>query len=289
MSTQQNNPTVSSRSYGGVKAWLYNNYVHDRNTTATVNDVPPAILSRTQFDQTHLAPMPANFTLASVPRQLKEPSLSTESETKSDSIIPPQTTAVEFSDEISGPEGSIRRANSASSSDDYSIFDPETEEVWYTRVRGLSFSSAYEETRLQNAALEGYNADIEDNDFTDSEAGSLVSDESSPASTTETSWSDSQDEESRFVSPNTIVKKIESGPHIRAWTKHMDHKHARERQVAWTCAAWAFRRADESKGRYTVWKGKLRTLRDRQEEAREALDRGIETWRAFDAALEAAL
>jgi hypothetical protein len=69
----------------------------------------------------------------------------------------------------------------------------------------------------------------------------------------------------------------------------MDHKHARERQVAWTCAAWAFRRADESKGRYTVWKGKLRTLRDRQEEAREALDRGIETWRAFDAALEAAL
>jgi hypothetical protein len=231
--------------------------------------------------------MVAGFTLASVPRQLKESSLSIESETQSGAILPPQINAIEFPDEISGSEGSMQHAHSDSSSDDYSIFDPETKEVWYTRVRGPSFSSAYEETRLQNAALEGYNADIEDNDFTDSEAGSMVSDESSPASTTGTSWSDSQDDETRFVASKT--KKIESGPHILAWTKQMDHTHARERQVAWTCAAWAFRRADESKGRYAVQKGKLRTLRDRQEEDREALFQDIDTWCSFDAALEAAL
>jgi hypothetical protein len=295
MSTQQSILTVSSSSHGGVKAWLYNNYVHDKNAAATGNDIPPSLLSLAQFDRTHLAPMVAGFTLASVPRQLKEPSLSTESEAQSGAILPPQTNATNLSDEISGPEGSMQHAHSESSSDDYSMFDPETEEVWYIRVRGLSFSSAYEETRLENSALEGYNADVEDNDFTDSEAGSLVSDESSPASTTETSWSDSQDDETgRKCAGSTppskrIVNKIEAGPIIRAWTKQMDHKHARERQIAWTCAAWAFRWADESKGCYAVLKGRLRTLRDRQEEVREALVRDIETWRAFDAALEAAL
>ena len=84
-------------------------------------------------------------------------------------------------------------------------------------------------------------------------------------------------------------KKIEFGPVVRALTKKMDHSHARERQVAWTCAAWAFRRVDDSLEGYAVMKGQLDMLYDRQMEAREALVRDIEEWRAFDAALEPVL
>ena len=72
-------------------------------------------------------------------------------------------------------------------------------------------------------------------------------------------------------------------------TKKMDHSHARERQVAWTCAAWAFRRVDDSLEGYAVLKGQLDMLYDRQMEAREALVKDIEEWRAYGAALELVL
>jgi len=181
----------------------------------------------------------------------------------------------------------MQDAQSEPSSDDYSMFDPEAE-IWYARVRGLSFSSAYEEARLENAALEGYNADSEDNGLTDSQPPS-VSDDSAVDSAMETTWSDFQDDKAEVLAgtppSKTIANKIESGPLIRAWTKQMDHRHARERQVAWTCVAWAFRRANESKECYAVSKGKLTMLRDRQTEAREALVKDIDEWRACDAAL----
>jgi hypothetical protein len=118
----------------------------------------------------------------------------------------------------------------------------------------------------------------------------LIPDEITVPSTTETSWIDSQDEEdeeARFV--ETTAKKIEFEPVVRALTKKMNHSHARERQVAWTCAAWAFRRVDDSLEGYAVMKGQLDMLYDRQMEAREALVRDNEEWRAFDAALEPVL
>jgi hypothetical protein len=324
MSTQDNDATISSSGYGGVKAWLYNNYVHDKNAAAaaSAHDAPPALLSRTQFDRIHLAPMEAGLALASVPRQLKlQVSLQSESsDEQSAAALQPPTNANNFSNEIPGAEGSIQYARFESSKDDYSIFNPEA--GWYTRVRGLSFSSAYEEARLENLELEGYNADVEDNDLTSSEISS-VSDEFTAPSTTESSWSDSQDDEAEWFAfridgiashhheqmsilddraahlswgksigrtppSKTMAKKIESGPHIRTWTKQMNLTHSRERQVAWTCAAWAFRRADESKECYAVLKGKLAMLHDKQKEAREALVKDIETWRAHDADLEAA-
>jgi hypothetical protein len=86
----------------------------------------------------------------------------------------------------------------------------------------------------------------------------------------------------------TMVEKIEFGPQIRAWAKRMDRMHARERRIAWTCAAWAFRRVDESKECYAVLKVGLNMLHERQREDREALVRDIEARRASDAESEAA-
>jgi hypothetical protein len=293
MATQQNIPTVSSSDYGRVKAWLYNNYVHDESAAAatTTNDDLPSLLSRPQFDRIHLSPMIAGFTLAPAPGQLKEDSShSSESEDQS-AALPPQNTVSESSDEISGSEGSVQHAQPEPCSNDSSMFDPETAPR-YTRARGLSFCSAYQEARRENAALEGYNADVESNadTLTDSEERSLIPDETTVPSTTETSWIDSQDEEdeeARFV--ETTTKKIEFEPVVRALTKKMNHSHARERQVAWTCAAWAFRRVDDSLEGYAVLKGQLDMLYDRQMEAREALVKDIEEWRAYGAALELVL
>ena len=170
-------------------------------------------------------------------------------------------------------------ARSEPSSDNASMLDETAPR--YTRARGLSFCSAYQEARRENAALEGYNADVESNadTLTDSEERSLIPDESAGTSATETSWPDSQDEEdeeARFVV-------------VRALTKKMDHSHARERQVAWTCAAWAFRGVDDSLEGYAVLKGRLDMLYDRQMEAREGLVKDIEEWRAYGAALELVL
>jgi hypothetical protein len=86
----------------------------------------------------------------------------------------------------------------------------------------------------------------------------------------------------------TMVEKIESCPRIRAWAKQMDHRHACERQTAWTCAAWAFRNPDDSGECYAVLKGKLNMLHERQREDREVLVRDFETRRASDAEMEAA-
>jgi hypothetical protein len=66
-----------------------------------------------------------------------------------------------------------------------------------------------------------------------------------------------------------------------------DDLHARERQIAWACAAWAFRRADESKECYAVLKGELNMLHERQREDTEALVRDVEARRASDAESEA--
>jgi hypothetical protein len=115
--------------------------------------------------------------------------------------------------------------------------------------------------------LEGYQADIEDNDLPDSDQSSDP-DDSTAASTTDTTESDSEDEDEseRFASriddithyhqekmavleeraarlsvrtstramppTNTRAKPIERGPIVRAWTKKMDHVHARERPLA---------------------------------------------------------
>jgi hypothetical protein len=325
MPTQQDIPTVSSSSYGGVKAWLYNNYVDVENAAAatTSNDAPPALLSRAQFDRIHLKPMIAGFAQASLPRQLKEPSLASESEVQSGVILlspiknncPPS--------EILDPMGSVQYAHSECSSDDYYMIDSGAELGCYARVRGLSFCSAYEEARLESAALEGYNADVEDN------ADSLAEDskEEQKSSATETTWSDPdsdfQDDEADVIASRidnstayhrsemdflderaarisaeklaavpppskTMVEKIESCPRIRAWAKQMDHRHACERQTAWTCAAWAFRNPDDSGECYAVLKGKLNMLHERQREDREVLVRDFETRRASDAEMEAA-
>jgi hypothetical protein len=292
MATQQNIPSVSSSDYGRVKAWLYNNYVHDENAAAatTANEHLPSLLSRAQFDRVHLKPMIAGFTLAPAPGQLKEDSShSSESEDQS-AALPPQSTVSESPDEISGSEGSMLHARSEPSSDNASMLDETTPR--YTRARGLSSCSAHQEARRENAALEGYNADVESNadTLTDSEERSLIPDESTGTSATETSWPDSQDEEdeeARFVVAKP--KKIEFGPVNRALTKQMDHSHARERQVAWTCAAWTFRGVDDSLEGYAVLKGQLDMLYDRQMEAREALVKDIGEWRAYGAALELVL
>ena len=234
--------------------------------------------------------MIAGFTLAPAPGQLKEDSShSSESEDQS-AALPPQSTVSESPDEISGSEGSMLQARSEPSSDNASMLDETAPR--YTRARGLSFCSAYQEARRENAALEGYNADVESNadTLTDSEERSLIPDESAGTSATETSWPDSQDEEdedARFVVAKP--KKIEFGPVVRALTKKMDHSHARERQVAWTCAAWAFRGVDDSLEGYAVLKGRLDMLYDRQMEAREGLVKDIEEWRAYGAALELVL
>ena len=159
MATQQNIPNVSSSDYGRVKAWLYNNYVHDENAAAatTANERLPSLLSRAQFDRVHLKPMIAGFTLAPAPGQLKEDSShSSESEDQS-AALPPQSTVSESPDEISGSEGSMLQARSEPSSDNASMLDETAPR--YTRARGLSFCSAYQEARRENAALEGYNAD----------------------------------------------------------------------------------------------------------------------------------
>ena len=393
MSTQQDIPTVSSSSYGGVKAWLYNNYVDVENAAAaadaTSNDAPPALLSRAQFDRIHLKPMIAGFAQASLPRQLKEPrsiagvvtpeaaaysilgmgaradvnerltarlledegvdcsgntkrrgiraisveipSLASESEVQSgvDLLSPIQDNYPPS--EILDPMGSVQYAHSECSSDDYYMIDSGAELGCYALVHGLSFCSAYEEARLENAALEGYNADVEDN--ADSLAGESKEEQKFSASdgikvsaTTETTWSDPdsdfQDDEADFIASRidnstayhrsemdflderavrilaeklaampppskTMVEKIESGPQIRAWAKQMDRMHARERQTAWDCAAWALQIPDESRECYAVLKGKFNTLHERQREDREAILGNIETRRASDAEMEA--
>jgi hypothetical protein len=177
MSTQQNVPTVSSSTYGGVKAWLYNNYVDVENAAAakaatTSNDAPPALLSRAQFDRIHLKPMIAGFAQTSLPRHLEEPFLAaSETEVQSGVILLSPIKNNHPTTEIFDPMGSVQYARSECSSDDYYMIDSGAELGWYARVRGLSFCSAYEETRfenaaLENAALEGYNADVEDNSDT---------------------------------------------------------------------------------------------------------------------------
>ena len=325
MSTQQDAPAVSSSSYGGVRSWLYNNYVHDMNAAAaTTSGDPPPLLSRAKFDRIHLAPMVAGFPLAAVPSPPKVHSPSSEFEAQSGVIRLPQHDDNDLPDEIFHPEGSLRHAHSECSSDDYYMIDSGTELGWYARVRGSSFCTAYEGARLENAELEGYNADVEDNaDSLLSSEQSLVSFELSGTSTTESTWSDS-DSDSDFIASRidsitayhrsemaylkeraaclsgenltatpppskTMAKKIESGPHIRASTKQMDHTHARERQIAWTGAAWAFREADDSKESYAVLKGKLNLLHERQREARKALVRDVETAYAYDLMLEDAV
>jgi hypothetical protein len=350
MSTQQDAPAVSSSSYRGVKSWLYNNYVHDMNAAAaTTSGYPPPLLSRAKFDRIHLAPMIAGFaSAAAIPRPPKVRSPSSESEAPSGAIRLSQhnDSDGDIPDEVFNPKGSLQFAYSECSSDDYYMIDSGAELGWYARVRGSSFCTAYEETRLENAALEGYNADVEDNadsllsserssalegynanvednaDSLLSSGRSLVSVELSGTSTTETTWSDS-DSDSDFIASRidnitayqqsemahlkeraartsqensiampppskTMARNLESGPHGRAWTKQMDHTHARERQTAWACAAWAFREADDSKESYAVLKGKLNMLHDRQREAREALVKDIETACAYDSAVEVA-
>lgn len=321
MSTQQDAPAVSSSSYRRVKSWLYNNYVHDMNAAAaTTSGDPPPLLSRAKFDRIHLAPMIAGFaSAAAIPRPPKVRSPSSESEAPSGVIRLSQhdDRDGDIPDEIFNPERSLQFAYSECSSDDYYMVDSGAELGWYARVRGSSFCTAYEEACLENAALEGYNADVEDNaDSLLSSERSLVSVELSGTSTTETTWSDSDfiasridnitayhrsemahlkeraartPQENSIAMPppsKTMAKNRESGPHGRAWTKQMDHTHARERQTAWACAAWAFREADDSKESYAVLKGKLNMLHDRQREAREALVKDIETACAYDSAVE---
>lgn len=196
MSTQQNVPTISSSSDGGVKAWLYNNYVHDMNAAAAITSGDPLpLLSRPKFDRIHLAPMIAGFaSAAAIPRPPKVHSPSSESEAPSGAICLSQhnDSDGDIPDEIFNPEGSLQFAYSERSSDDYYMIDSGAELGWYARVRGSSFCTACEETRLENAALEGYNADVEDNaDSLLSPERSLVSVELSGTSTTETTWSDS--------------------------------------------------------------------------------------------------
>jgi hypothetical protein len=157
MSTQQNVPTVSSSTYGGVKAWLYNNYVDVENAAAakaatTSNDAPPALLSRAQFDRIYLKPMIAGFAQTSLPRHLEEPFLAaSETEVQSGVILLSQIKTNHPPTEILEPMGSVQYARSECSSDDYYMIDSGAELGWYARVRGLS------------SALEGYNADVEDN------------------------------------------------------------------------------------------------------------------------------
>jgi hypothetical protein len=306
---------------------MYNNYVHDMNAAAaTTSGDPPPLLSRAKFDRIHLAPMIAGFaSAAAIPRPPKVRSPSSESEAPSGAIRLSQHNDYDndLPVESFDPEGSMRYVHSECSSDDYYMIDSGTELGWYARVRGSSFCTAYEDARLENAALEGYNADVEDNaDSLLSSERSSVSDESAGTSTTETTWSD-YDSDSDFIASRidnitahhrsemaylkeraaglseeklaampppskTMVDKIESGPHIRAWTKQMDQSHARERQIAWACAAWAFREADGFKGSYAVLKGKLNMLHDRQRGAREALVKDIETACACDSAVEVA-
>jgi hypothetical protein len=326
MSTQQNVPTISSSSDGGVKAWLYDNYVHGMNAAATTSGDRLPLLSRPKFDRIHLAPMIAGFaSAAAIPRPPKVRSPSSESEAPSGAIRLSQHNDYDndLPVESFNPEGSMRYAHSECSSDDYYMIDSGAELGWYARVRDSSFCTAYEEARLENAALEGYNADVEGNaDSLLSSERSLVSIELSGTSTTETTWSDS-DSDSDFIASRidsitayhrsemaylkeraarisgdklaamppqskTMVKSLESGLHGRAWTKQMDHSHARERQIAWACAAWAFREADDSKESYAVLKGKLNMLHDRQSEVRGALVKDIETACAYDSAVEVA-
>jgi hypothetical protein len=330
---------------------MYNNYVHDMNAAAatTTSGDPPPLLSRAKFDRIHLAPMIAGFaSAAAIPRPPKVRSPSSESEAPSGAIRLSQHNDYDndLPVESFDPEGSMRYVHSECSSDDYYMIDSGAELGWYARVRGSSFCTAYEDARLENAALEGYNADVEDNadsllsserssalegynadveanaDSLLSSERSLVSVELSGTSTTETTWSDSDSDSDLIASridnitayhrsemahleeraartsqgnsiampppSKTMAKNLESGPHGRAWTKQMDHTHARERQTAWACAAWAFREADDSKESYAVLKGKLNMLHDRQREAREALVKDIETACAYDSAVEVA-
>lgn len=152
----------------------------------------------------------------------------------------------------------MQHAQSEQSDDDCSLTDNDS--GWYTLVRGLSFASAYEAARLEQMQLE-------DNDLPDSDQSSDP-DDSTAASTTDTTESDSEDEgeserfafriadithhhqeeiavleecaarlsvrtSTRAMPPtNTRAKPIERGPIVRAWTKKMDHVHARERQIA---------------------------------------------------------
>jgi hypothetical protein len=108
--------------------------------------------------------MIAGFAQTSLPRHLEELVLAaSETEVQSGVILLSQIKTNHPPTEILEPMGSVQYARSECSSDDYYMIDSGAELGWYARVRGLSFCSAYEETRLESAALEGYNADVEDN------------------------------------------------------------------------------------------------------------------------------
>ena len=183
---------------------------------------------------------------------------------------------------------------------------------WYKRLRALSYSSDYEAACLELARAQGYDADIEDNDLKDSK-GSLVSDGT-------TTWSDSQEnsdgseiaseitgitrhhreqmdisnERADRLSRETLSQEtpsdtrmttsspVESDPVIRAWTKEMDTKHAREREIAWVGAAWAFRYGNDVEVEYGVLKTQLAVLQRIQEDAKKKNLAFIKEWHDYD-------
>lgn len=207
MATQSTLPGVESNDHGIVKAWLYNNYVYDQKFAAEDSNPVPTYFSRAQFDRIYLRPMLIHFALASIPTVLMEAfGRGFESE-ETTSIPPPRDDPNDPDGTLSAPVGSMQYAQSEQTSDGDPMENPNND--WYTRLRGLSFSSNYEAALLEHAEAQGYNADVEDNDLTDSDPGSLVSGgltaaSSAADSSTDPSGSGSKEESDDFDIPSRI-------------------------------------------------------------------------------------
>ena len=88
MASQQNTAAVSSSNDGTIEAWLYNNYVFDRNAAAAASKDSQAPFSRAQSHRRHPEPLLAHLQSVAVPIQLRERSLASESETQSRVLLP---------------------------------------------------------------------------------------------------------------------------------------------------------------------------------------------------------